>query len=66
MPVAVDTGLLVGVHEVSECLNYITLWLFPIDFKVSDEVMDIIFREVSRLSVLTPTATISLKFCRKM
>ena len=53
----VDTGLPVGVHEVSETLNYKTRRLFLIDFKVSDEVMDIIFREVSILSVHVPTAT---------
>ena len=53
----VNTGLPVGVHEVSECLNYITRRLILIDFKVSDEVKDIIFREVSILPVHVPTAT---------
>ena len=49
----VHARLPVGVHEVSKCLNVVTRRLVLIDFKVSDQVVYIVGKEVPALSIFT-------------
>ena len=50
----IDTELFVGVHEVSETLNDESSGLVFSDFEVSDQVMDVVRREVSMFNVHVP------------